>query len=32
VDMLNIFNDGLTPLLMLLLCWSGAYWVGVGVR
>ena len=25
VDMLNILSDGLTPLLMLLLCWSGVY-------
>jgi len=31
VDLLNILNDGLTHLLMLLLRWSGVYWVSVGV-
>jgi len=31
VYMLTILNDEFTPLLMLLLCWSGVYWVGVGV-
>jgi hypothetical protein len=31
VDMLNIVNNGLTHLLMLLLRWSGVYWVTVGV-
>jgi hypothetical protein len=31
VDMLNILNDGLTHLLMLVLRWSGVYWVTVGV-
>jgi len=25
VDILNILNDGFTPLLMLLLCWSDVY-------